>query len=199
MPRTKATKQLTKRQQILKQNREKGEKFEQEVWKILNEYNQTIRHMIGFWDKEKEEYIPIGDGGIDLHTTVNGYTIMVQAKNWELKVGVNEVKNLIGSLEKYHGLQKIGLLIANKKTVEEAYSPTAIKVAKETIDPPIFLTTLERLNQDIQEITYKYNIKEIVSEFLKIKEATKIHIKKGIQEIIIENGKDIELFGNPKK
>jgi hypothetical protein len=190
---------LKKRQETAKQNREKGEKFEQEVWNVLKKYNQTIRHMIGFWNKEKEEYVPIGDGGIDLHTTINGYTIMVQAKNLEKRVGLDTVRSLIGSLEKYHGLYKIGLLVANKKTVEEAYGEMAIKMAEQTIEPPIYLTTLELLDETIKEISSKHDIKEIVFETIKIKKASKVHIKGKRQEIIIENGENIELFENKRK
>ena len=42
-------------------------------------------------------------------------------------------------------------------------------------------------------------IKIITFEHVKIKEAKTIYIKEETQEITIENGKDIELFGSKKK
>jgi restriction endonuclease Mrr len=162
---------VTKR--ITESNKDKGDRLETQAYEALTQIGQvTVRTRDGHYDKNKEKYVPTGDGGIDLITiTKGGLKIYVQCKNWASPIGVDVVRTFIGALDKFvrRGDDDVGIIIAN------TFSDCAQREAAVS-QVPIFLTTIENINRTVIEVMSKIKINKDLN--IKINNAQYILIKK---------------------
>lgn len=167
---------------VLKETKEmtphqKGQWFEREVNRILKEGGMTTTlSTAGYFDKSKDKYIIIGDGGIDISGNYKGTNFIIQCKCHKSPISAGVVRDLKGVL--LDRPNTIGVICAIE------YSDSAIREANNTRQN-ILLTTLDDILQQIQltalrmprgskEIVMTYQIAtniEYNERFVKIDEA----------------------------
>ena len=89
-----------------------------------------------------------GDGGIDFIGIYKRYTLLVQCKNQEKKINVEQIRSFIGAIEKYFKKSTFAIFVTNGTN---HYTFYAEKEAKDAQDRQIkiLLTDYQNLHRDI--------------------------------------------------